>query len=73
MASPDVSVSPERGPFERSEVNLRILSPTLKAGLPEVFGSGMENLPDIFPVGPVINGSPIAGVLNTVVPDDISA
>ena len=41
----------------------------MNAGFPEVFGSGIENLPEFFPVAPQINGSPIAGVLYTVVPD----
>ena len=59
MASPDVCVSPLRTPFAESEVSLRILSPTLNAGFPDTFGSGIQNTPEIFPVAPVIRGSPM--------------
>ena len=47
------------------DVNLNILSPTLNAGFPEVFGSGILNTPAPFPVAPVISGSPASAPLYT--------
>ena len=45
--------------------NLNTLSPTLNAGFPEVFGSGILNTPAPFPVAPVISGSPASAPLYT--------
>ena len=69
MASPEVCVSPTNGPLLDEEVSLNTLSPTLNAGFPETFGSGISKVPVHLPVKLATIGSPAAGVLYTVVPE----